>query len=59
MSHQACLALKMSDDLRDLVKGVVRVCLLILCGNGSGESQVSDEPSCPKKLNRRLQMISG
>ena len=31
----------------------------IVGGNGSGESQVSDEPSCPGNLNCRLQMLSG
>ena len=38
----------------DLVVSIIRVCFLIVGGNGSGKSQVSDEPSCPSNLNCRL-----
>ena len=31
----------------DLVVSIIRVCFLIVGGNGSDESRVSDEPSCP------------
>ena len=48
------LALKMSDSSRDLVVGIIRVCLLIVGRNGSGESQMSDEPSCPGKRHQRI-----
>ena len=43
----------------DLVVSIIRVCFLIVGGNGSDESQVSDEPSCPGNLNWRLRMLSG
>ena len=39
------LALKMSDNSGNLVVNIVRVISLIVGGNGSGESRVSDEPS--------------
>ena len=48
------LALKMSDSSRDLVVSIVRVIFFIVGGNGSGESRVSDEPSCPGKRYRRI-----
>ena len=35
----------------DLVVSIIRVCFLIVGGNGSGKSRVSDEPSCPGNLN--------
>ena len=43
----------------DLVVSIIRVCFLIVGGNGSGESRVSDEPSCQGNLNCRLRMLSG
>ena len=43
----------------DLVVSNIRVCFLIVGGNGSDESRVSDEPSCPRNLNCRLRMLSG
>ena len=43
----------------DLVVSIIRVCFLIVGGNGSGESQVFDKPSCPGNLNCRLWMLSG
>ena len=52
MSCRMYLALKMSDSSGDLVVNIVKVIFFIVGGNGSGESQVSDEPSCPGKLNR-------
>lgn len=52
MSCRAYLALKMSDSSGDLVVSIVGVCFLIVGGNGSGESRVSDEPSYPGNLNR-------
>ena len=42
----------------DLVVSIIRVCFLIVGGNGSDESRVSDEPSCPGNLNCRLWMLS-
>lgn len=36
MSHQVRLELKASDDLRDLVKSIVRIAFVILCCNGVG-----------------------
>ena len=45
-------ALKMSDSSGDLVVSIVGVCFLIVGGNGSGESRVSDKPSYPGNLNR-------
>ena len=59
MSYRVYLALKMSDSSGDLVVSIVGVCFLIVGGNGSGESRVSDEPSCPGNLNCRLRMFSG
>ena len=59
MSCRVYLALKMSDNSGDLVVSIVGVCLLIVGGNGSGESLVSDEPSYPGNLNRWPQMFSG
>ena len=50
---------KMSDSSRDLIVSIVGVCFLSTDGSGSGESWVSDEPSCPENLNRWLQMFSG
>ena len=41
------LALKMSDSSGDLVVSIIGVCFLIVGGNGSDESRVSDEPSYP------------
>ena len=35
----------------DLVVSIIRVYFLIVGGNGSGKSQVSDEPMCPGNLN--------
>ena len=43
----------------DLVVSIIRVCFFIVGGNGSSESQVSDELSCPGNLNFRFQMLSG
>ena len=43
----------------DLVINIIRVCFLIVCGNGSGESRMSDEPSYPRNLNCRSRMLSG
>ena len=43
----------------DLVVSIIRVCFLIVGGNGSDESRVSDEPSCQGNLNCRLRMLSG
>ena len=43
----------------DLVVSIIRVCFLIVGGNGSGESRMSDEPSCLGNLNFRLQMLFG
>ena len=43
----------------DLVVSIIRVYFLIVGGNGSGESRVSEEPSCPGNLNCRLWMLSG
>ena len=48
------LALKMSDSSGDLVVSIVRVIFFIVGGNGSGELQVSDEPSCPGKRYQRI-----
>ena len=48
------LALKMSDNSGNLVVNIVRVISLIVGGNGSGESRVSDEPSCPGKRHQRI-----
>nr|CAN69764.1 hypothetical protein VITISV_030058 [Vitis vinifera] len=42
----------------DLVVNIIRDCFLIVGGNESGESRVSDEPSCPGNLNCRLRMLS-
>ena len=53
------LALKMSDNSRDLVISIIRVIFFIVGGNGSGESRVSDEPSYPGKLNCQLRIFSG
>ena len=44
----------MSDSSGDLVVGIIGVCLLIVGGNGSGESRVFDEPSCPGKRHQRI-----
>ena len=38
----------------DLVVSIIKVCFFIMGGNGSGESRVSDEPSCSGNLNCRL-----
>ena len=54
MSYRVYLALKMSDNLGDLVISIVGVCFLIVGGNGSGESRVSNEPSCPGKRYQRI-----
>ena len=43
----------------DLVVSIIRVCFLIVGGNGFRKSRVSDEPSCPGNLNWRLRMLSG
>ena len=43
----------------DLVVSIIRVCFLIVGGNGFGKSQVSNELSCPGNLNYRLRMLSG
>ena len=43
----------------DLVVSIIRVCFFIVGGNGSGESQVSDEPSYPGILNCRPRILSG
>ena len=59
MSCRVYLALKMSDSLGDLVVSIVGVYFLIVGRNGSGESRVADEPSCPGNLNRRLRIYSG
>ena len=48
------LALKMHDSSEDLVVSVVRVIFFIVGRNGSGESRVSDEPSCSVKRYRRI-----
>ena len=48
------LALKMSDRSGDLVVSIIRVIFFIVGGNGSGESRVSDEPSCPGKRYQRI-----
>ena len=48
------LALKMSDSSGDLVVSIVRVIFLIVGRNGSSESRVFDEPSCPGKRYRRI-----
>ena len=54
MSYRMYLALKMSDSSGDLVVSIVRVIFFIVGGNGSGESRVSDEPSCPGKRYQRI-----
>ena len=54
MSCRMYLALKMSDNSGNLVVNIVRVISLIVGGNGSGESRVSDEPSCPGKRHQRI-----
>ena len=54
MSCRMYLALKMSDSSGDLVVSIVRVIFFIVGGNGSGELQVSDEPSCPGKRYQRI-----
>ena len=59
MSCRIYLALKMSDNLRDLVVSIVRVIFFIVGGNGSDESQVSDEPNYPGNLNRWPRMLFG
>nr|CAN69294.1 hypothetical protein VITISV_028883 [Vitis vinifera] len=41
----------MSDNSGDLVVRIVRVCFLIVGGNGSGKSRVFDEPSYLGKLS--------
>ena len=43
----------------DLVVSIIRVCFFIMGENGSGESQMSNEPSCPGNLNCRPRMLSG
>ena len=54
------LALNMRDSSEDLVVSVVRVIFLIVGGNGSDESRVSDEPRCPGKRYQRIRMcLSG
>ena len=59
MSCQVYLALKMNDSSGDLVVSIVGVCFLIVGGNGSGESRVSNELSYPGNLNRWLRILSG
>ena len=42
----------------DLVVNIIRVCFFIVGENGSGESRVFDEPSCPGNLNCPMRMLS-
>ena len=54
MSCRMYLALKMSVSSGDLVVSVVRVIFFIVGGNGSDDSRVFDEPSCPGKRYQRI-----
>ena len=50
----------LSDDLTYFMGNkCTRVCFFIVGGNGSGESRVFDEPSCPGNMNCRVWMPSG